>query len=216
MARPFLPLPPDYPRSFSASRIAFATFTLTLRLSLFLSLSLTITVHSLLRLRFSFPRAAPACLPVFLFSSSGPCRSLPSAVALARGTLPTRPPRSPYLPPHPSRVPAHPYKKLKSSVGATGGFSLRFLLPSSHHSSFTSLLTFSRPFPFPLLCPFSCSIRAHSLLSLLRAVHLRFVRSESVALSHFIMRRSLLASTQALVILNHCSNADDSVTMRFS
>lgn len=192
MARPFLPLLP------------FLGLPHRLRYlhpnppSLFVSLSfsLTITVRSLLRLCFSFPRAA---LLACRFFSSPPLafvvpyrRQSPSPV----GTLPTRPSRSPYLFPH--IRPAHPYKKLKSSVGATGGFSLRFLLPSSHHSSFTSLLTFSCPLPscpFPLL-PVSLF---HPPVSLLRAVlYLRFIRSESVALSHFIMHlkvASPLAST---------------------
>lgn len=117
VARPFLPLPP------------FLGLPHRLRYlhpnppSLFVSLSfsLTITVRSLLRLCFSFPRAA---LLACRFFSSPPLafvvpyrRQSPSPV----GTLPTRPSRSPYLFPH--IRPAHPYKKLKSSVGATGGVS---------------------------------------------------------------------------------------------
>lgn len=90
------------------------------------------------------PACLLACLPVFLLPPSRRRRSSPSAVALAR-SYPT-----PRLPPYPSCVPApaHPHKKPKSSVGATGGFSLRLLLPSSHHSSFTSPLTFP-PVPHP-------------------------------------------------------------------
>lgn len=86
---------------------------------------LTPSVRSLLRLCFSFPRAAPACLPVFLLSSSPSplrrCRrSSPSAVALAR-SYPTAP-----VPPVSLHIrPAYPHTLTKnpSPVWAQRGVS---------------------------------------------------------------------------------------------
>jgi len=90
--------------------------------SLFLSLSLLLLQSIPSFVCFSFPRAAPACLPVFLFSSPILVpyrRQSPSPV----GTLPTRPLRSPYLPPHPSRAYLHTLTKNPSPVWAQRGVS---------------------------------------------------------------------------------------------
>lgn len=158
--------PPDCPRSFLdlPHRLRYL-YPNSPSFSLFLCLAPS--VRSLLRLCFSFPRAAPACLPVFLLSSSpSPPPSFLTVGSRPRPFVPYRP-RSPHLPPHPSCVPAHPYKKPKSSMGATGGFSLRLLLPSSHHFS-SSPLTFPRPFSSPSVL---ASLFLHRrLLSLLRVV----------------------------------------------
>jgi len=166
-----LSLPPSASRSSSPSLFLSHSLSLFHNLSLSLSLSLSIS----LSLPFPFSSLSPppvflrsleqplACLPVFLLPPSRPAPTLPSFLTVGSRprlvrTLPTRPPPLPLSSPVPTSVPAYPHtlhKKPKSSVGAMGGFSLRLLLPSSHHSSFTSPLTFSRPFsrPFPRHLP---------------------------------------------------------------
>lgn len=216
VARPFLPLPPTAPALSSASRIAFATFTLTLHLSLSLSSSLSLTITVLFRLCFSFPRAAPACLPVFLYSSSGPRRSLPSAVALARWY--STDPAASFPLSSPTSVPRirTPLQKTQVQCGRNGGF-----LPSFPFTLFPSFLLYLslNLFPSRLLSPPTVPVsffypRPFSSVSL--AIP-SFHSSESVALSRFIVHLKVASrSHQALVILNHRSNADDSVTMRFS
>lgn len=146
MARPFLPLPrlssPCLPYRLrylhpNPLSLSFSLLPLQSVLS-FLYVSRSLEQPLLACRFFSFPTPA-----LWSFLTAG---SRPRPLVLYRpGRL-----VSPYLPPHPSRVPAHPHKKPKSSVGAAGGFSLRFLLPSSHHSFFTSLLTFSVPRPLRL------------------------------------------------------------------
>lgn len=114
-------------------------------------------------------------LPSFLTVGSRP-----------RPFVPYRSARSPLPSSSSTSVPAHPHKKPKSSVGATGGFSLYLLLPSFHHSFFTSPLTFPSFRPSASLFFHRTALFGPSCEPSHRSIPLpRLFVPESVALSRF-------------------------------
>lgn len=145
--------PPGCPRSFLdlPHRLRYL-YPNSPSFSLFLCLAPS--ARSLLRLCFSFPRAAPACLPVFLLSSS-PSPSPAVAVVPHRRQSPS-PVRTlpPPFPPSPSTSVLRtrtPLQKTQVQYGRNGGF-----LPSPPFTLFPSFLYLSLNLSSSLFLPF-CS-----------------------------------------------------------
>lgn len=165
------------------------SISLSLPLSLFISsLLLLQSIPSSVYVSRSLEQPLLACR---FFSSPLPAlgRSLPSAVALARWY--STDPAASFPLSSPTSVPRTrtPLQKTQVQCGRNGGF-----LPSFPFTLFPSFLLYLSLNLFPSL-PLAPAVpvsffhpRPFSSVSLSRAVlYLRFVRSESVALSHFIM-----------------------------
>lgn len=131
--------PPACPRSFLdlPHRLHYL-YPNSQSFSLFLRLAPS--VRSLLRLCFSFPRAAPACLPVFLLSSFPSPPPLPSFLTVGSRPRPFVPyrPRSPPSSPTSVLRTRTPLQKTQVQYGRNGGF-----LPSLPFTLFPSFLYLS-------------------------------------------------------------------------